>query len=118
MASTTMAPGGAIAPPQGMSGDMKFVGMFQIIYGALCCLTIIGALIGVPAIIAGLRLRESGEAYAAYSGGDGSALGRAFTGQASFFKIIKILMIIALVLIVLDIVLMIAMGGLAVFMNR
>ena len=40
-----------------MTSDMRFVGLFTIIYGVLTCLTIIGALIGVPTIIIGLRIR-------------------------------------------------------------
>ena len=41
-----------------MTNDMRFVGMFAIIYGALTCLSIIGALIGVPIIFVGLRMRK------------------------------------------------------------
>ena len=42
-----------------MSGDMKFLGIFTIIMGSLSCITIIGAIIGIPYIIAGMRLKES-----------------------------------------------------------
>ena len=91
-----------------MAGDMKFVGLFMIIIGALDCLSIVGALVGIPLIFAGLRAREAGDAYLAYAQGDYSALGRAFIGQASHFKIIKILVIIGLVLFCLYIIAVIA----------
>src|SRR5207302_10257148 len=94
MSTPQVAPTGAVAPPQGMTGDMKFVGIFMIIIGALDCLSIVGALIGVPLIFAGLRVREAADGFAAYAAGDYSGLGRAFIGQASYFKILKILVIV------------------------
>jgi hypothetical protein len=121
MSTPQVAPAGAVAPPQDMAGDMKFVGLFMIIIGALECLTITGALVGIPLIFAGLRARESGDAYLAYAQGDYSALGRAFIGQASYFKIIKILMIIGLVLGALGIIAvigLIATVGLSGILNH
>jgi len=95
-----------------MTGDMRFVGVFYIIIGALYCLTIIGALIGIPFIISGLRLRESADAYSGYStSNDSNMLERAFERQASFFFIQKVLMIIGLVLIVLYIIFLVVFGA-------
>lgn len=95
-----------------MSGDMRFVGIFYIIMGALYCLSIIGAIVGIPLIICGLRLRESADAYSGYlSSSDTNMLDRAFERQGSFFFIQKVLMIIALVLIVLYIIFLIAFGA-------
>jgi hypothetical protein len=95
-----------------MSGDMRFVGIFYIIMGALYCLTIVGALIGIPLIICGLRLRESADAYSGYLGSnDANMLERAFERQGSFFFIQKVLMIISLVLIVLYIIFLFAFGA-------
>jgi hypothetical protein len=95
-----------------MSGDMRFVGVFYIIIGALYCLTIIGAIIGIPFIICGLRLRESADSYMAYIGSqDTTMLERAFEKQASFFFIQKVLLIIAIVLMVLYIIFIIAFGA-------
>lgn len=105
-------------PPAGMPGDMGFVGTFSIIYGGFVCLSIIGALIGIPLIIAGLRLKDAADAYAAMPSGDPNALQRAFTGQASYFRILKILMIIALVLIACEILLVIAFVGSIPFLHR
>jgi len=99
-----------------MASDMRFVGTFSVVYGAVVCLSIIGALVGIPLIIAGLRLRESGQAYAGVPR-DPSALSRAYSGQASYFKILKVLMIIALVLIACEFIFIFFMGGLA-FLHR
>jgi len=73
--------------PSTMMGDMRFVGMFNIIYGALVCLSIIGAIIGVPLIICGMRLREAADAFSAYqSSNDIDALHRGFERQSRFFS--------------------------------
>ncbi|MEW6196703.1 MAG: DUF5362 domain-containing protein [Bacteroidota bacterium] len=85
-----------------MVKDMRFVGMFTIIYGALTCITIIGALIGVPTIIVGLRMRETADQFSIFKAtNDANAMRRGFELQGQFFKIIKILIIIGLVLTVL-----------------
>lgn len=85
-----------------MASDMKFVGIFEIIYGALCCLTIVGAIFGVPYIIAGLRLRESAEAYEGYVfNQEYDMLERAITRQGSYYLMMKIAIIIAVSLFIL-----------------
>jgi hypothetical protein len=95
-----------------MTGDMRFVGLFYIIVGALYCITIIGAVMGIPFIICGLRLRESADAYNGYlSSSDSNMLERAFERQGSFFFIQKVLMIIGLVLMVLYIIFIIAFSA-------
>ncbi|MBN2412694.1 DUF5362 domain-containing protein [candidate division KSB1 bacterium] len=82
-----------------MIGDMKFVGIFTIVYGAITCLSIIGAIIGIPMIIAGLRLRESADFFTSFqSQKDENALYLAFEKQGSYFNIQKILIIIGLVI--------------------
>jgi len=109
--SSTLTPLAAMAVNK-MSGDMKFVGVFYIIIGALYCLTIVGALIGIPFIICGLRLRESADSYTAFiSSNDSHMLERAFEKQGSFFFIQKVLLIIGLVLMVLYIIFIIAFGA-------
>jgi hypothetical protein len=103
-----------------MSGDMRFVGIFYIIIGALYCISIIGAIVGIPLIICGLRVREAADSFIAYLGSnDSNMLERAFERQGSFFFIQKVLMIIGLILIVLYVIFIIvfsatifnAMGG-------
>ncbi len=85
-----------------MAGDMNFVGMFYIIIGALECLTIIGAIVGIPLIISGLRLRESSDSFRMYlNAGDSSMLERALERESRFFYIQKIFIIISIALFVL-----------------
>ncbi|MBN1301493.1 MAG: DUF5362 domain-containing protein [Melioribacteraceae bacterium] len=94
-----------------MVSDMKFVGLFTIIYGALSCLSIIGAVIGIPLIIAGLRLREAAEEYTIFQSiSDNNALKRAFEKQQKYFNILKILIIVGLALLVLYIIFFIMFG--------
>lgn len=88
-----------------MTSDMRFVGTFTIIYGVLCCLTIIGAIIGVPTIIIGLRIRESADQFSVYRmSNNASALKQGFELQGKYFRLIKILIIISLVFTALYIV--------------
>lgn len=85
-----------------MSKDMKFLGIVAIIYGILNCLTIFGALIGVPYIFAGIRLKESGESFGFYSTNyDEIALQQAIERQKRFFFIMKVLVIIGIAVTVL-----------------
>lgn len=95
-----------------MTSDMKFVGIFTIIYGGLSCLSIIGAVIGVPLIFAGLRIREAADEYSMFqSSNDNKALRRAFEKQGRYFNILKILIIVGIVITVIYIIVMIAMLG-------
>jgi len=95
-----------------MTNDMRFVGLFTIIYGALSCISIIGAIIGVPLIIAGLRLRESADTFVAYlSAKEENTLIKGFDLQGKFFFIHKVIIIITLILFALYIIAMIAFFG-------
>jgi len=90
-----------------MIGDMRFVGMFSIIYGALVSLSIFGAIIGIPVIIIGLKMRESADQFALFKAtNDSNAMRNGFELQGKFFRIIKILIIIGLVLTIFSIVIM------------
>jgi hypothetical protein len=93
-----------------MIKDMRFVGMFIIIYGALSCLSIIGAIIGIPYIFIGLRMREAADQFDVFrANNDVRAMRFGFELQAKYFKIIKILIIIMLVLMVLGFILFFAL---------
>lgn len=88
-----------------LSSDMRFVGLFLIIIGVFYSLTIIGAIMGIPLIISGLRLRESSDSFTSYMvSGDNNMLERALERQSRFFFIQKIFIIITLVLMVLYII--------------
>jgi hypothetical protein len=93
-----------------MSRDMKFLGIISIIYGILNCLTILGAVIGVPYIFAGIRLKESGESFGFYSKNyDEMALQQAIERQKRFFFIMKVLVIIGIAIFALVILFYILM---------
>ncbi len=94
-----------------MTGDMQFVGIFYIIIGALQCLSIFGAIIGIPVIICGLRLRESADSFKGYlATGDSLMLENAMERQGRFFFIQKVLIIIYLIIFALTIVALIIFG--------
>lgn len=94
-----------------MADNMKFVGMFYIIAGGLYCLSIIGAVLGIPLIISGLRIRESAKAFQVFSlSGDTMKLEQAFSSQSSFFFINKVIMIITLIVFVAYIIFMFSIG--------
>lgn len=93
-----------------LSTDMNFVGLFFIIVGVLYSLTIIGAILGIPLIISGLRLRESSASFTSYLlSSDNNMLERALERQSRFFFIQKIFIIITLVLVVLYIIVIIVL---------
>lgn len=81
-----------------MIRDMRFVGIFVIIYGAFTSLTIIGAIIGVPIIIIGLRIREAAEQFEVYKvTNQTAALRMGFELQGKFFRLAKIIIIVSLI---------------------
>ena len=85
-----------------MTSDMKFLGIFYIIYGVLASLSIIGAIIGIPLLISGLRLREAADELNSFRGtNDSSYLRRGFELQGKFFRIQKIIIIVGIVITVL-----------------
>jgi len=81
-----------------LSGDMTFLAWYYIITGGLICLSIIGALIGVPQIISGLRLKDSADELSRYAyEPNPQLLEQALNFQQKFFFIQKVLIIIGLV---------------------
>jgi hypothetical protein len=89
-----------------MTRDMRFVGWFYIIYGALTSLTIIGAIIGVPLLISGLRLREAADDFDGYHRTNNfDAVLRGLERQGRFFFIQKVFAILTIVFLLLYIIL-------------
>ncbi len=83
-----------------LSSDMTFLAWYYIIVGALTCLSIVGALIGVPQIISGLRLKDSADELSRYVyEPNPQLLEQALNFQQKFFFIQKVLVIIGLVVI-------------------
>jgi hypothetical protein len=88
-----------------MTINMNFVGMFTIIYGGFICLTIIGALIGVPLIIAGMRIREAADQFLIFKKTNNTvAMRSGFELQGKYFHILKVLIIVGVVLTVIYII--------------
>ncbi len=86
----------------GMVRDMKLVGIFSIICGILECLTCVGAIIGVPLIFAGMRLRESADAFLNYSSTHSQTeLDIAIQKQSRYFFIQKVFIIISIIFLIL-----------------
>jgi hypothetical protein len=80
-----------------MIGDMRFVGIAFIITGIMSCLSIVGAIVGIPTILCGTRLRESADSLSLYRNSrDTNALFTALEKQGSFFFMQKVLLIIGI----------------------
>jgi hypothetical protein len=91
--------------PRSMAGDMRLVGWFAIIQGGFACLSIIGAIIGIPVLISGLRLKEAADELESYEkSGSSAALSKALERQSRYFFIQKVILVVALVLMVLYII--------------
>ena len=85
--------------------DMRLVGLFYIIYGGLTCLSIIGAIVGVPMLISGLRAREAAKEFEAYEAvGDFDLLAEGLERQGQFFRFQKIYVLINLAFLALMLV--------------
>lgn len=96
-------------------GDMRFMGWISMIYGILTCLSIIGAVLGVPLIIASHRFIEGVNRFQLFrqTGTEGE-LAAGFYELGRSFRILKILTIIYLVLTVGYLVFLFLMGGLGI----
>ena len=87
---------------------MRFIGIITIIYGAFSCLGIITAIIGIPVIFMGVRMREAAANFEKYSStGDFADLANAIERQKRFFFIQFVLTIIGLILMVIYIIVII-----------
>lgn len=88
-----------------LSRDMKFVALFIIIYGGISTVTILGALVGIPIIFAGLKLRDASNALQNYLiSNQPSDFIEAIQKQARAFWILKILIIVVIVMYVFFII--------------
>ncbi len=95
-----------------MIKNMKFVGIWNIIIGVINCLTCIGAIVGVPIIFAGIRLRQSADSFITFAQSgmqDQNSLQTALEKQSRFFFIFKVLIIIGIILAVIEIFVIIGM---------
>jgi hypothetical protein len=91
-----------------MTRYMRFLGILTIIGGALYCITIIGAIVGVPVIFIGVRMREAAEYFVKYSTSQNfQDVANAIERQKRFFFINYVFAIISLVVLALYIVIMV-----------
>jgi len=99
---------------EGTLKDMRFIGWVSLIYGILTCLSIVGAVVGVPLIIASHRFIEGINRFDLFrQTGTEDELQAGFYELGRSFRILKILTIIYLVLILLWFAFMFLMGGLS-----
>ena len=87
----------------------QILGVIMVIFGGLYCLTIIGAILGVPFIFIGLKMLRSGEAYKksmfTLEGGDIKE------GLILFSDAMKIYIIMIVVILVIEILFLIVFMG-------
>lgn len=87
----------------------QILGVIMVIFGGLYCLTIIGAILGVPFILIGLKMFKSGEAYKksiiTLEGGDIKE------GLILFSDAMKIYIIMIVVILVIEILFLIVFMG-------
>ena len=87
----------------------QILGVIMVIFGGLYCLTIIGAILGVPFILIGLKMFRSGEAYKksmfTLEGGDIKE------GLILFSDAMKIYIIMIVVILVIEILFLIVFMG-------
>jgi len=116
---TNTATGTAGVHPMGLGfegtlKDMRFIGWVSMIYGILTCLSLVGAVVGVPLIIASHRFIEGINRFDLFrQTGTEDELQAGFYELGRSFRILKILTIIYLVLILLWFAFMFLMGGLS-----
>jgi len=95
--------------------DMRFMGWISMVYGILTCLSILGAVLGVPLIIASHRFIEGVNRFELFrQKGTEDELAAGFYELGRSFRILKILVIIFLVLTVGQLVFLFLMGGLGI----
>mgnify|MGYP005836977011 CR=1 FL=1 len=91
-----------------LAKNMKFVSLFIIIYGAISTLSIVGALVGIPIIFAGLKLRDASIAIYNYLHSNlQHDLDNAVEKQARAFWILKILILVTILFYIFVILILI-----------
>ncbi len=95
--------------------DMRFMGWVGLIYGILTCLSIVGAVVGVPLIIAAHRFIEGVNRLENYRRESSeSELKAGFADIGRSFRYLKVLTIIQIVLTVGYVAFLFLLGGLGV----
>ncbi len=93
-----------------LSGWMKFMGIYTIIAGAISCIGIITAAIGVPMIFAGIALNKGSDSIKTYKHyNNPHHLNEVFTSLNKYFKIQGIIAIVGIVFSIVYIIFIILM---------
>lgn len=101
-----------------MAKYMKFIGTFTFIIGIVYCVTIIGAIFGIPMYFMGRRLRESADSFLKYRRSySGQDLYDAIEKQSRAFFIQYVFAIIGLVFMGLYLIILIVLLVSGVFRN-
>lgn len=94
-----------------MASDMKFYAIFYVIVGAIYCLSILGAIFGIPLIIYSLKLKNSGDQFREFAKSkDFFILHKAMENQRKFFFFNKIIIVIGAIIFLLYLLLIIWFG--------
>lgn len=95
-----------------MAADMKFYAVFYVIVGIFYCLTIFGALYGIPLIIYSVKLKDSATQYSEFvTSNDFFTLQKAMENQRKFFFFNKVIIIIGILFTLLYILLIVWFGS-------
>ncbi len=95
-------------------GDMKFVGVTAMIYGVITCLSLAGAIMGIPIVIASNRFLEAVKILKEYRlTGRQEDMATAFHEFGRCFRLLKIVVLITIGMYILVFVLMFLFGGIA-----
>jgi len=95
-----------------MASDMKFYAIFYVIVGVFYCLTILGALYGIPLIIYSIKLKDSADQYREFvRSKDFFMLQKAMESQRKFFFFNKVIIIIGILFTFLYLLLIIWFGS-------
>ena len=101
-----------------MAKYMKFIGTFTLVVGIVYCVTIIGAIFGIPMYFMGRRLRESADSFLKYRrSNSGQDLYDAIEKQSRAFFIQYVFAIIGLVFMGLYLIILIILLVSGVFWN-
>ena len=95
-------------------GNMKFMGIVGMVYGVMTCLSLVGAVLGVPIIIASNRFLEAIKILEEYRHSNRPEdMASAFHELGRSFRLMKIVVMITIGMTVLYFIFMFVFGGLA-----
>ena len=104
---------------QNYINNMKFIGFFDIFNGIISCFSIVGAILGIPLAIAGIKLNNASDSFKLYfETNDVKHLKNALYLQNKYFFINKILYIIGILFLCLSFSLVMIFAFLGLFNTK